>query len=318
MQKKRFQLSLEIIHCDGFVEMTPSAQALYMQIVSVCDDEGFTSQLNMCKLFAHASDANVNELVEKEFIFLLGDKRKVAVVKHWWMDTYMRDAKIVQSTFAERSLVYIKANGNYTLNPEEGKPLPNLDCDQKTSQIPSRYRPSTDLERTTVSSRKAPARNPAHGPARSPIPSHPIPSHNNTEEDKMIDDDKRIIGDAHVGNILKRMVAKGFISQSDADNDPKWGKTIAYYIEMNGSISTEESVSYLLSRLGLLEDADEVAQITDSNGMPIYNRFNYFKATMDNSFHVKESQPKNWNDIFERTNDAAVSLGFGDEDGEDD
>ena len=313
MQKKRFQLSLEIIHCDGFVEMTPPAQALYMQIVSVCDDEGFTSQLNMCKLFAHASDVDVQELVDKEFIFLLGDKRKVAVVKHWWMNTYMRDCKIVQSTFAERSLVYIKANGNYTLNPKEGKPLPNLDCDQKTSQIPTRYRPSTDLEQTTLSSRRAAAR----GAARRPIPSHPIPSHNNTEEEKMIDDDKGLIGEAPVDNLLERIVSKGFIGQSDADNDPKWRKTIAHYIENYGLISTSESISYLLSRLGLLEDADEVAPITDSNGLPIYNRFNYFKITMDNSFRAKENQPKNWNDIFERTNDAAVELGFGDDDGED-
>lgn len=122
MQKMRFQLSLDIVHCDGFVHMPATAQALYVQIVSVCDDEGFTSQIEMCKFLAHASDDDVKALIDKEFIFQVGE-RNVTVVKHWKMNTYLHEGKMNPSKFAERALVYLKQNGNYTLNPNEGKPL---------------------------------------------------------------------------------------------------------------------------------------------------------------------------------------------------
>lgn len=120
MQKKRFQLSLDIVHCDGFVNAPATAQALYVQLVSVCDDEGFTSQLELCKFMAHAKDCDVEYLVNKEFIYLVGP-RKVCVIKHWRMNTWMRNQE--RSTFAERSLVYVNEHGNYTLNSNEGTPL---------------------------------------------------------------------------------------------------------------------------------------------------------------------------------------------------
>lgn len=120
MQQKRGQFSLEIVHCDGFTSMPATAQALYLQILSVCDDEGFTSQLGMCKFMAHATDEDVQTLVNKEFIYLVGE-RKVCVVKHWLMNTWLRRKN--STTFEERSLVYVKANGNYTLDGNDGTAL---------------------------------------------------------------------------------------------------------------------------------------------------------------------------------------------------
>lgn len=127
MQKYRGQFSLEIIHCDGFTSMPATAQALYFQILSVCDDEGFTSQLGICKFLSHASDEDVAILVKRRFIYQIGDDGEgnptVTVVKHWRMNTYIHDGKRNPSTFAERELVFLNVNGNYTIDPKEGTPL---------------------------------------------------------------------------------------------------------------------------------------------------------------------------------------------------
>lgn len=154
MQKQRGQFSLEIVHCDGFTSMPATAQALYLQILSVCDDEGFTSQLAICKFLSHASDEDVQTLVDREFIYLVGE-RKVCVVKHWLMNTWLR--KKSSTTFAERSLVYVKPNGNYTLDGSQGTPL-------------VQHNDST----TTAQQQPSHSDTPTQASAQASIPFHPI------------------------------------------------------------------------------------------------------------------------------------------------
>ena len=170
MQKMRFQLSLDIVHCDGFVAMPATAQALYVQIVSVCDDEGFTSQIELCKFLAKASDSDVRELVERDFILQVGE-RNVTVVKHWKMNNYLHDGKCTPSKFAERALVYVKQNGNYTLNPEEGTPLCQSIMESKRNvngMKPESFRNTSESFGNTSPSRvgqgaRAPRTGTAHG-----------------------------------------------------------------------------------------------------------------------------------------------------------
>ena len=157
MQKKRGQFSLEIIHCDGFTSLPATAQALYLQILSVCDDEGFTSQLGICKFLSHATDDDVKALEGREFIYLVGE-RKVCVVKHWRMNTYIHDGKVDPSTFAERALVFVNPNGNYTLDSTKGSPLKPIEnqCIQDKKRNKSGISPETF--RNTPASRDLPAR----------------------------------------------------------------------------------------------------------------------------------------------------------------
>lgn len=170
MQQKRGQFSLEIVHCDGFTSMPATAQALYLQILSVCDDEGFTSQLGVCKFLSHSTDEDVQMLADKEFIFLVGE-RKVCVVKHWQMNAWLRKKNV--STFAERSLVYVKPNGNYTLDSNAGKPLVQRNNSTSTAQ----QQPSHGDTPTQGSVQAS-----AH--ASNPIQSNPI--HTNTLQDNTL------------------------------------------------------------------------------------------------------------------------------------
>ena len=170
MQIQRFQLSKEIIHGDGFVGMPATAQALYLQICSVADDEGFTSQLDMCKFLAHASDDDVKILIDREFILQVGE-RKVTVVKHWKMNAWLR--KVDRSKFEERRLIYVNKNDNYTLDSSAGVPLDewhDSDCaaveQQSSSDDAAQMRPSHSDTPTQTS-------------ARRPIPNHTKPYHTN-------------------------------------------------------------------------------------------------------------------------------------------
>ena len=125
MQKTRRMLSSEIIKCDGFISMSAAAQALYVHLVLSCDDEGFTSSIELCKFMAHATDEDEEMLVKRRFILQIPNENgKVTIIKHWLMSNYAKSG-IVQSQFTERSKVFVKPNGNYTLDPEEGKPLPS-------------------------------------------------------------------------------------------------------------------------------------------------------------------------------------------------
>ena len=195
MQKMRFQVSLDIVHCDGFVHMPATAQALYIQILSVCDDEGFTSQIEMCKFLAHAKDDDVKTLIEKQFIFQVGE-RKVTVIKHWKMNTYLHEGKMTPSKFAERSLVYLKENGNYTLDPSEGKPLGQPILESKRSEDGMK----TETSKNTLSSRDGQGAR-AGRAQNNPIQSNPIhnnPLQNNTKEanatteTSLFDDDEEL------------------------------------------------------------------------------------------------------------------------------
>lgn len=147
MQKERRSFSIEIVKCDGFVDMSAEAQALYLQLVMACDDEGFTASTNICKAFAHASDSAEQELIDRKFILQIkGESRKVTVIKHWKTNNYFRDGKAKPSTFAERAQVYVKPNGNYTLDPLEGQPLVS-----KKQQPLSKRQGSMSKEQTPLS-----------------------------------------------------------------------------------------------------------------------------------------------------------------------
>lgn len=177
MQKVRGQFSLEIIHCDGFTSMPATAQALYLQILASCDDEGFTSQIGMCKFLSHSSDDDLKQLVEKEFIFQIGN---VTVVKHWWMNNYIREDRIEPSSFSERSQVYIKANGNYTLNDSEGSPLPPP---KKTSKSVKGRPYVSQMSAKSQQSRTAPCVAPPTAPHAAPCVAPCAAEQDNTLQD---------------------------------------------------------------------------------------------------------------------------------------
>ena len=183
--KERRSFSIEIVKCDGFVDMSAEAQALYLQLVMSCDDEGFTASTNVCKAFAHAGDKAEKELVDKEFILQIkANNRKVTVIKHWKTNNYFRDGKAKPSAFAERAQVYVKPNGNYTLDPSEGQPLVSEEQrpSSKRQQALSKKQGSMSKEQTPMS--EIPADVPASDDGRTGCASTPLPKQSKAKQSK--------------------------------------------------------------------------------------------------------------------------------------
>ena len=129
MIRNRRCISSEIWEGDGFIDLPATAKALYAYLTLSCDDEGFTASISKCKIFASATDDDLNLLKEKRFIYILGDEnKKVVVIKHWRASNYIKSP--LPSEFMEADKVYVKSNNNYTLEAEGNKPLHNKGSDR--------------------------------------------------------------------------------------------------------------------------------------------------------------------------------------------
>lgn len=294
MQKKRGQFSIEIVRCDGFVSMPATAQALYLQILASCDDEGFTSQLEMCKFMAKASDKDVQLLIDREFILRIKKEgRTISVVKHWWLNNYIREDRIEPSSFSERSLVYVKPNGNYTLEASEGSPLPQ----PKKSSQPAKGRPYvSQVSAKSQQTRTAPCVAPRAAEQDNTTQDNtdtPNVVSNNTTQDTTIHsipnqeiEPDRTRYKQHA--LLKLLLDSGYIDEDEIMEDG-WDDLLDSYSKIYGWLDVKIKLKYFISKVCQIElKEDEYGNITFSRKWDgkslIENRFLYFKSSMDSSF----------------------------------
>ena len=122
MAEKRM-FTKKITDSDAFVEMSPSAQALYFHLNQGADDDGFNNQIQNAMFKAHASIDDLKVLLTKNFIIRF--ESGVVVIKHWWMHNTLRKDRYTPTNFQEElSLLGLKDNNAYTLNKEEISRLP--------------------------------------------------------------------------------------------------------------------------------------------------------------------------------------------------
>lgn len=108
--------TMKIVNSDAFLDMPPSAQALYFHLCMRADDDGFVNNPNSIKRTAQASDADLNLLREKRFI--LGFDSGVIVIKHWRMHNLLRKDRYNATQYIkEKESLIIKDDGSYTEKP---------------------------------------------------------------------------------------------------------------------------------------------------------------------------------------------------------
>lgn len=105
---KRRMISSEITDTDLFVNLSSSAQALYMHLCLAADDDGFCDQVTICMVKAHASVQDFNSLIENEFLYRFDSG--VIVVKHWRVMNSLRKDRYNPSKFVEREALVLDAN----------------------------------------------------------------------------------------------------------------------------------------------------------------------------------------------------------------
>lgn len=99
---------------ENFINLSSSAQALYLHLSMSADDDGFTRQISASMFKAHASVQDMEALLEKRYIYQFDNG--VIVIKHWRMANALRKDRYTPTVFQEElAKLEIKENGAYTM-----------------------------------------------------------------------------------------------------------------------------------------------------------------------------------------------------------
>lgn len=110
--------------------MPLSTQALYFHLAMRADDDGFLNNARKIMKIVGASQADYDRLVEDRLVLQFDDG--ICVIKHWRIHNYLRADRYKETQYTEeKSKLYLKENGAYTLNKDKavaslstnGKPL---------------------------------------------------------------------------------------------------------------------------------------------------------------------------------------------------
>ena len=114
---ERRMITKKVTDDDNFVQLSSSAQALYLHLSMSADDDGFCNQVSSCMFKAHASLQDLEALLTKRFIYQF--ESGVIVIKHWRMANALRKDRYSPTTFQEElSMLRLKENGSYTWLPD--------------------------------------------------------------------------------------------------------------------------------------------------------------------------------------------------------
>lgn len=115
-EKRMF--SSKIIDSDAFLDLPVSAQALYFHLCMRADDDGFVSNPKGIQRYIGATRNDLARLEQARFIIPF--ESGICVIKHWLMHNTLKKDRYKPSVYLdEKSLLHIKKNGAYTLNPED-------------------------------------------------------------------------------------------------------------------------------------------------------------------------------------------------------
>ena len=144
-----------IVNADEFITMPASAQGLYLQLMFAADDDGFVKNPRTIARMSNASDDDLQILLTRRY--LLQFEHGVVLIKHWRMHNLRRLDRYVHTTYVdEYNSLYIKTNGAYTQNAEEGVSCKGLkvwlpQSDDYGNQIEQSRQPHQSMVATTSS-----------------------------------------------------------------------------------------------------------------------------------------------------------------------
>lgn len=119
---ERRMFTQKITESDAFLDMPLSTQALYFHLCMNADDDGFVKNPKRITRMMGASDDDMRLLVAKSFVIVY--ESGVIVIKHWRMHNLLRKDRYKETEYVdEKSNLYIKKNGAYTLDEKQGEPL---------------------------------------------------------------------------------------------------------------------------------------------------------------------------------------------------
>ena len=113
---ERRMFTKKVTDDDSFMELSASAQALYLHLSMSADDDGFCNQVNLSMFKAHASVQDLEALLEKRY--LIQFETGVIVIRHWRMANALRKDRYTETIFKEEmSHLDIAPSGVYEWLP---------------------------------------------------------------------------------------------------------------------------------------------------------------------------------------------------------
>lgn len=114
---ERRMFTRKITDDDHFIELSASAQALYLHLMMSADDDGFCNQISSCMFKSHSSVQDLESLLTRKY--LIQFESGVIVIKHWRMANSLRKDRYTPTSFQnEMKKLHLKDNGSYTMNAE--------------------------------------------------------------------------------------------------------------------------------------------------------------------------------------------------------
>lgn len=131
-----------IVNADEFITMPASAQGLYLQLMFAADDDGFVKNPRTIARMSNASDDDLQVLLTRRY--LLPFDHGVVLIKHWRMHNIRKLDRYTPTVYVdEYNSLFVKTNGAYTQNAEEG-----VSCKGLTMWVPTSLDTGTTIEQS--------------------------------------------------------------------------------------------------------------------------------------------------------------------------
>ena len=139
----------KITESDAFLDMPLTSQCLYFHLCMYADDEGFVKNPKRIQRMIGASDGDLKVLIMKNFVLVY--ESGVIVIKHWKMHNAIRKDRIHETEYIEeKSMLYIKPNGAYTLDSTQGIPFMSDRCQTDVSQMSVKCLPDVSIDKISL------------------------------------------------------------------------------------------------------------------------------------------------------------------------
>lgn len=138
---ERRMFTQKITESDAFIEMPMSSQALYFHLCMNADDDGFVKNPKSIQRLVGCNNDDIKLLIAKRFI--LPFDSGIIVIKHWRMHNLLRKDRYKETEYLEeKSMLYLKENGAYTLDKNQGKTVPKIGAGDNDNQMATVWQPN--------------------------------------------------------------------------------------------------------------------------------------------------------------------------------
>lgn len=150
---ERRMFAKSVVDSDAFLELSLSAQALYLHLGVAADDDGFLNSARTIQRMTGASEADMNELLQKGFVILF--ESGVIALTHWGMNNSIRKDRYKPTVFAsERAALKETDSGIY--QPDDNQVTTS--CQPDDNQATTQYRiVKVRLDKVNNIGRRAPS-----------------------------------------------------------------------------------------------------------------------------------------------------------------